>query len=332
MTKARAMSKLLLIFSILFNTLGFSGSAGKVDANLITQTAGVDRIASASTFGIPLPDIMPYPTVEKNAFQSKIYAQNYLLIDNDSGVILSSQKPYEQVPIASTTKIMTAIIVLENYELEDTAVVSKNAVSIVTEGGAIPDFYIGEQMTIKGLLQCLLINSSNVAAYALAEHLNDPDETGITKFVAKMNEKAQEYGLKDTDYHDPAGLDGTGYSSAYDLAAVTKQALKNSIFASIVRMKEATVYDTSGRYLHQLNNSNRLVNEWNYPGAIGVKTGYMPDSPDQPGAGHTLVAAVEREGHILVSVVLDTTADTPTASAEESRKLQDWGWANTTWE
>ncbi|HLC43791.1 MAG TPA: serine hydrolase [Patescibacteria group bacterium] len=326
------MSKILLVVSILFNTLGFSGAAQKVDTNYISQIAGSAQTADASAPFAPLPDILPYPTIRKNAVSPKIYAQNYLLIDNDSGVLLAVQKPYEQVPVASTTKIMTAVLVLENYKLDDIVIISQNAISTVSKSGAIPDFRLGEQMTVRNLLRCMLINSSNVAAYALAEHLNGIGETGITKFVAKMNEKAKDFGMKDTNYQDPAGLDSTGYSSAYDLSVVTKQALKNEIFADIVKTREASVTDVIGRIVHQLNNSNRLVKEWNYPGAIGVKTGYMPDTPDQPGAGHTLVAAVERNGHILISVILNTTANTPSASAEESRKLQDWGWTNTIWE
>lgn len=326
------MSNIFLIFSILFNTLGLSGAAQKVDYSIVSQNVNTAQVADASAGNLSLPAILAYPSVKKNAIQPKIYAQNYLLIDNDSSVILSSQKPYQQVPIASTTKIMTAVIALENYKLDDVVSVSKNAVSIVAQSGAIPDFRSGEQMKIRDMLQCLLMNSSNVSANALAEHMNSGGETGMNKFISKMNDKAKEFGMKDTDYRDPAGLNSTGYSSAYDLAVVTKQALKNEVFAEIVKTKEASVFDNSGNYLHKLSNSNRLVNEWNYLGAIGVKTGFMPDTADQPGAGHTLVAAVQRNGHILVSVILNTVANTPTASAEESRKLQDWGWSNITWE
>ena len=326
------MSKIFVVFSILFNTLGLGSAAQKVDTSIISQNAGSAQVVDASALNASIPDILPYPSVKKTIPAPKIYAQNYLLIDNGSGVILASQKPYEQVPIASTTKIMTAVIALENYKLDDIVSVSKKAVSIVAQSGAVPDFRSGEQMKMGEMLKCLLMNSSNVSANALAEHMNNGNETGMSKFISKMNDKAKDFGMKNTDYHDPAGLNSTGYSSAYDLAIVTKQALKNDIFADIVKTKEASVYDRLGKYLHQLSNSNRLVNEWNYPGAIGVKTGFMPDTPDQPGAGHTLVAAVKRDGHILVSVILNTTANTPTASAEESRKLQGWGWANVGWE
>ncbi len=326
------MSKLFLIFSILFNTFGFSGATQKIDTNYISQTAGTAQSADAASLSAALPDILIYPIVNKNSPAPKIYASNYILVDNDSGEILTSLKPNERVPIASTTKIMTAIIALEKYSLDDIATVQPDAIKTVANDGAIPDFYANERMKIRDLLWCMLMNSSNVAAYTLAEHLNSGKETGISKFVAAMNAKARDFEMKDTNYRDPAGLDSTGYSSAYDLTVVTKQALKNSLFAEIVKTKTATVYDVDHRDVHPLNNSNRLVNDWNYPGAIGVKTGFMPDTPDQPGAGHTLVAAVQRNGHTLISVILNTVANTPTASAEESRKIQDWGWANVSWQ
>jgi len=326
------MFNLFLLFSIAFNTLGLSGAALKVDSGLISRSAGDASVASADTLKIDLPDILAYPTVEKNAAKPKIYAQNFILVDSDSGAILASQKPFERVPVASTTKIMTALVVIENYSLDDVATVRQDAVTTVSNSGAIPDFYTGEKMTVRNLLWCMLMNSSNVAAYTLAEHMNSKNETGPQKFLTLMNQRARDLGLKDSDFRDPAGLDGKGYSTAFDLTVATKEALKSSLFAQIVKTKQSTVYDTSGRYVHQLNNSNRLVNDWDYPGAIGVKTGYMPDTAEQPGAGHTLVAAVERDGHTLISVILKTQADTPSASAEESRRLQDWGWTNVSWE
>jgi len=326
------MFNLFLLFSIAFNTLGLSGAAIKVDSGLISRSAGDASVANAETLKVDLPDILSYPTVDQDATKPKIYAKNYILLDSDSGAILASQKPYERVPVASTTKIMTAIVALENYSLDDLATVQQDAVTTVSNGGAIPDFYTGEKMTIRNLLWCMLMNSSNVAAYTLAEHMNSKNDTGPRKFITLMNQKAKDLGLKDSDFHDPAGLDGTGYSTAYDLTLATKQAMRNPLFAQMVGTKQATVYDNSGRYIHQLNNSNRLVNDWDYPGAIGVKTGYMPYDAENLGAGHCLVASVRRSGHTLISVILNTTENSATASATESKKLQDWGWQNISWD
>ncbi len=319
------MTQILLLLSILCNTFGLTSASSRYNQDIVSRQFGQSNTVQAANVESKLPDISTYPMAQSASVKPKIYAKDYLIADSDSGVVLLSQGASDRVPIASTTKIMTATIVLENYNLDDVLVVSKEGVSTVSEDGAVPDFYTGEKMTVQNLLKCMLMNSSNVAAITLAEHMNNSDETGVTKFVAKMNEKAKSIGMDNTNYRDPAGLDVMGYSTATDLLTATKYAMKLDLFAQIVGTKQDIVYDVSGKYIHQLNNSNRLVNDWNYPGAIGVKTGFMPE------AGHCLVTAVKRDGHTLISIVLNTVANTPTASAQESRKLLDWAWQNTTW-
>lgn len=313
------INSLILICSIVFSSLGLSGLSASIDQSFLQQ----DSKSVIAGSQIALPDIAARPMVNLLTKDPNIYASNYLLVDSDSSVILAKRGPYDQVPIASTTKIMTAVIVLENYQLNDIVTISSTAASQI---GADANFRTGEKITVYELLKTLLIKSANGAAYAFAEHMNGPGQEGVDLFVRKMNEKALSLGMVNTDYHDPAGLDTTGYSSAYDLYIITKYALKLPVFGSIVATKTDTARDITGTIWHQLDNSNRLVKEWDYPGVLGVKTGYMPE------AGHCLVAAAERDGHTLISVVLKTNADTPTASAEESRKLLDWGFANTKWE
>lgn len=315
------MIKILLICSIVFETIGFSGISKKIDQTILASSA--DALSVVASENQALPEIPLRPRVRAGAPAENIFARNYLLAEADSGAVLAKQDQHEQVPIASTTKIMTAVVVLENYNLDDVVTVSPRAASQI---GALINLRSGENITVRNLLNGLLIQSGNDTAYALAEHMNGSGEQGIGKFVGKMNEKALSLGMINSDYRDPAGLDTTGYSSAYDLFLVTKYALKNPVFAEIVRTKERTVYNTAGTIAHTLKNSNRLVGEWDYPGAIGVKTGYMPE------AGHCLVGAAKRGDTLLISIVLKTNADTPTASAEESRKLLDWGFENIIWE
>jgi D-alanyl-D-alanine carboxypeptidase len=264
---------------------------------------------------------------------------------------------------------MTAVVVLETYKLDDVVTISATAANQI---GATANFRVGEKLTVRSLLKAMLIKSANGAAYALAEHMNDKNDSGddpevfssnstldfeneeqenaslanqdeegvtaskgvinqsektdIAKFITAMNNKAMELGMENTEYRDPAGLDTTGYSSAYDLYLITKYALKKDLFAEIVKTDHDVVKDTSGTIWHDLKNSNRLVGEYKYQGAIGVKTGYMPD------AGHILVSAAKRDGHTLVGVIINTFADTPSASADESRKMLDWGFENTIWQ
>ncbi len=244
------------------------------------------------------------------------------MIDPESDVVFTSNDANTKTAIASTTKIMTATIVLENYKLDDIVTISREAAIQV---GMDPTTKFGEKITVENLLDVLLIISSNRAAYALAEHINLPGETGTDKFVRMMNEKAKSLGMYDTDYHDAAGLDTTGYSTAHDLAIITEYAMQKPLFARIVGTPKKSVTDITGNIVHELKNSNRLVSDWNYPGAIGVKTGYMPE------ASHSLVAAAKRDNHTLYAIILYTTYDTAEESATEARKLLDWGWANIDW-
>jgi D-alanyl-D-alanine carboxypeptidase (penicillin-binding protein 5/6) len=216
---------------------------------------------------------------------------------------------------------MTALLVLENYKLDEIVNVSETASNQI---GADVFLRTGEKITVSELLHCLLIKSGNDAAYALAEHMSN--NQGIEQFLMAMNKKASELGMTNTFYKDPAGLDVSGYSTAKDLFTLTRIALKNDTFSKITSLSKYVAKNIDGTIYHQLDNSNRLVNEYKYIGAIGVKTGYMPE------AGHCLVSAVEREGHTLIGIILSTYADTPSASADESRKLQDWGWSNIKWE
>lgn len=315
------ISKIVLTISIFFSTMGLGGVAKNIDNNAVKKSSESTNNVQAA-YNFQLPDIIIPPRVRENPDKANIYAQNYLLADIENNVYFADSHPDAQVPIASTTKIMTAVVTLENYELDDIVTVSKNAAEAV---GATTNLNIGEKITVLELLHCMLIKSVNGAADALAEHMNTSDETGMAKFVNRMNEKAKSLGMTNTDYHDPAGLDTTGYSSARDLFTITKYALQNPTFAQIVDMKAYVAHDVTGKISHDLVNSNRLVNEWDYAGAIGVKTGYMPES------GHCLVGAAKRNGHTLVAVILHTNADTPSASADEARKLLDWGFSNIVW-
>ena len=317
------MMKLAIIFSIIFNTFGMGGVANNIDKSIVTERSGNDVSAHASIQELVLPELKEPPKLSNFTKQpSNIYAKYYLLMDPESDVVFSSNDENTKTAIASTTKIMTATIVLENYKLDDIVTISREA---AVQVGQDPTTKTGEKITVENLLDVLLVISSNRAAYALAEHINLPGETGTDKFVRMMNEKAKSLGMYNTDYHDPAGLDTTGYSTAHDLAIITEYAMQKPLFARIVGTAQNSVTDITGKIVHELKNSNRLVSDWNYPGALGVKTGYMPE------ASHSLVAAAKRDNHTLYAIILYTTYDTPEASATEARKLLDWGWANIDW-
>lgn len=263
-------------------------------------------------------DVLPRPYLATKNKNPGVSAYSVVLMDAPTKVVLYEKDSRKRVPIASTTKIMTGIIVLENYNLSDTITISKTAAATI---GSDIQLRTNEKMTVENLLKALLVQSGNDAAVALSEKI------GTEEFVKKMNEKAKEFGMKDTMFKDPAGLDDSGYSTPYDLAILTSYALQNEKFSQIVQTKEADIVSADGKLGHKLESSNRLLfeNKIYYPYALGVKTGFTP------AAGHCLVSAAQKDNHLLIGVILNTYKNTVEASAIESRKLLSWGFDNFEW-
>lgn len=232
-------------------------------------------------------------------------AKSVILMDADTGAVLYADHPEERSLIASTTKIMTAIVVLERCDLEDLFTVPKEAVGI--EGSSI---YLkeGEQMTIRTLLYGLMLSSGNDAAIALALACSD----SVAEFVDLMNLKAAQLGLQSTHFENPNGLDGEDhYSTAYDLARLTAYGLQDPNFLEIVSTRSISI---GGRCLR---NHNKLL--WNLEGCLGVKTGYTR------AAGRILVSAAERKGRRLIAVTISDRNDW-----EDHAALYDCGFAQYT--
>lgn len=230
------------------------------------------------------------------------------LIDVGSGRILYSHNGDERLLIASLTKIMTAVVALENGNLTDIVTVSPSAVG--KEGSSI---YLreGQQMTLHNLLYGLMLRSGNDAAAAIAEHIGGTEEG----FVYMMNEKAAELGLANTSFRNPHGLDMEDhYSSAVDLAKLTAYALKNPDFREIVstKVKRVPNSDPEARWDHIWYNKNKMLTL--YEGADGVKTGYTK------AAGRGLVSSATRDGRQLAAVTINDGNDWL-----DHARLLDWG-------
>ena len=179
-------------------------------------------------------------------------------------------------------------MVLESTPLSDMVTVTADAAA---EGGSELGLVIGERILVRQLLYALLMQSSNDAAVALAEAVSGT----VDRFVALMNVEARAIGLRDTRFYSPNGLDDRGYSTAADIATLTRIAERKPGFADVAATKTRWIPSPSGprRYVQ-----NRNVLLWLYPGATGVKTGFTTP------AGHCLVATASREGHALLAVVL----------------------------
>lgn len=222
-----------------------------------------------------------------------VSARAAVVIDGISGKVLYSVNPNERLSMASTTKIMTALILCEQGDLNRQITVTEEMIRV--EGTSM-GLCVGLKVTFYDLLYGMLLSSGNDAANAAAVSIGGSMEA----FVALMNNKAVAMGLKNTHFNTPSGLDGpTHYTTAYDLAMLTKEALKNEDFAKAAQTKSITL--TYGGMKHTLTNHNRLLSTYN--GAVGVKTGFTKKS------GRCLVSAARKNEGLIIAVTLNDGND-----------------------
>mgnify|MGYP001199966871 FL=1 len=244
----------------------------------------------------------------ENIKPPQIAAKAAIVMDQKSGRVLYEKNINEKLPMASTTKIMTLLLALEYGNLNDIVIVSKRAASV---GGSSIWLAPGEKLSLIDLLYGLMLNSGNDAATAIAEHIGG----SVEKFAEMMNKKAKDIGAYNTNFVTPSGLDigiNNHYTTAYDLALITRYAFNNySKFAEIVSTKEKTIPWSGRDYDRYLRNKNKML--WQYEGGDGVKTGFTNK------AGRCLVASATRDGHRLISVVLNSGP-----MWEDSQKILDY--------
>lgn len=218
-------------------------------------------------------------------------AVSAIVIEEKTGMVLYESNAHTPLPMASTTKIMTALIALEHCSLDEIVTAGSNAFGVPGTSIYLEE---GEQMTLEQLLYGLMMSSGNDAAVAIAEHVAG----SVDAFCALMNEKASFLGCENTHYVTPHGLPASNhYTTAADLALISRAAMQNAVFRQIVSTQRATIPWVSRGYDRVLNNKNRLLSS--YDGAIGIKTGYTK------AAGRCLSFAAERDGMTLIGVVLN---------------------------
>lgn len=231
------------------------------------------------------------------------YSKNIIVIDRLSKTVLYEKNAYSKVPMASTTKIMTCIITIENSSLNDVVTISKNAASVAGSKLGLKE---NMRVSLQDLLYGLMLCSGNDCAIAIAEHISG----NIEEFSLLMNNKKEELGLVNTNFVTPHGLDDENhYTTAYDLAILTNYALDNEIFRKIVSTKTYTV--SLDMYSKQISNTNELLG--NLDGVYGVKTGFTFD------AGRCLVSSCKRDNLDIIVVVLG--ADTKRIRTKDSINL-----------
>ncbi|WHH60734.1 D-alanyl-D-alanine carboxypeptidase family protein [Petroclostridium sp. X23] len=259
--------------------------------------------------GFDFQDIQTAVSSEKAP--PKISSPAAVAIDTVNGRVLYNKNAFNKRQMASTTKMMTAILAIEKGNLNDIVTVSKRAAYV---GGSQANLKVGEKIKLGNLLYALMLPSGNDAAIAIAEHIAG----SVEDFVKVMDEKAYAIGAKNTKYGSPHGLDRNNYSTAYDLAVIARYCLSNPVFAEIVSTESKVIPREGTENGKQYYNTNEMLGS--YEGADGVKTGYTGP------AGRCLVTSATREGWQVVSVVLG--ANSRSSRSSDSRKVLDYVFAN----
>jgi len=282
------------------------------------KVEGVSDSKSAPTF---------IPQRKKGFYETKVFAGSSVAIDVDSGTILHYDKGRDRTPIASLTKIMTAVIVMEKVkDLDEVVTIDNEALSADGTKVGCPTsvlctaerLHSNEKITVKDLLTAMLIDSANDAAVALGKHVAGTQKA----FGEMMNEKARELNLDDSRFCNPSGLDEDScYSSAYDLARITAYSMKYDTIWKIMKIQETSVRSCDGKYEHMLKNTDMLLGE--IPNCLGGKTGFTYNA----GKSLMMAAADPTTGkHKIVAVIINDNQ-----RWEDMRNLIDWTFGNYEW-
>ncbi len=311
---AIGMLVLAIIIGITVPVLAFTPAGGRVSAILAPPTATPSPTPVLPT-PTPLPTPKPVLTV-KGALPA-VAATASFLVDMDTGHILENVNGYKPLPMASTTKIMTALIAIESGRLNQSVTVTQDELAQVPVDASSADLVVGETFTLKDLLYGLMLPSGDDAALVIADTLGGTTDN----FVQRMNLFAQRLRLFQTHYTNPHGLnlasDQDHYTSASDLARLAEYAMHISLFKQIVDTQDYKLAATQQHRVHDWINTNTLLGR--YKGSLGVKTGHTD------AAGWCLVFAATRKGHHLIGVVLNAASQQQ--RDQDAITLLNWGFA-----
>lgn len=263
-----------------------------------------------SLFNLNLPPLIK-PQAENKPI---INALSSLAMDLKTGNLLHAREIEQKLPIASITKLMTVIIILEENNFEEEVTIGKETTEI---GGVKIWLFEREKITIKNLLKASLIHSANDAAHALAIY----NAGNVADFVKKMNQKSELLGLKNTHFSNPMGFDDDkNYSTAFDLAILTTYGLKKTFIRETIQIQKDEIFDISGKVKHSLESTNKLLTD-DFLKVKGVKTGQTEK------AGGCFIALIENEkGNEFLTVILNSPA-----RFSETKALAAWVIKNYIW-
>jgi D-alanyl-D-alanine carboxypeptidase (penicillin-binding protein 5/6) len=286
--------------------------------------AATDRPPAAAALATPAPSATPSrpagPQLRVAGAPHGVKAKGALLADAATGQVLWTRDPTTPRPMASVTKVMTALLVLESGRLSEKIRVPKAAFKYAWKyGGETAGLHPGDLLTARELLAALLLPSGADAAYTLAAAFGP----GLSTFVARMNAAAAQMGLRDTHFASPDGLpyptETSTYSTPYDLVQLGLAAMRFPAFRSIVDREFYHLSKGTGHHQYWWDNTNALIGT--YPGATGIKDGFTDT------AGHCLLFEAVRHGRALIGVVLGSPATGVAAAAQAAGQMLNWGFS-----
>lgn len=262
----------------------------------------------------------------------KIYSEAAILIEQKTGKILYEKNIHDRKYPASTTKILTAILAIENCDLNETAIASQSAINALKPGYTKANIQVGEEFTIDQLISVMMIQSANEAANIIAEHISG----SASEFSKLMNQKAKEIGCLDSNFVNSNGMHNENhYSTAYDLAMIARYCMNNEKFREYAVLKEASlprteywqdeqVEEHGERIFYNTNNMMKADNKYYYPTCIGIKAGFTTP------AKNCLVSASNKNGFEVISVILhaESTEDNQSARYVDTINLFNYGYEN----
>jgi len=314
--KQRSIAIILLVLALLLvliiPILAFTPAGAQVTASLSSPAPSPTPVPF-----IPTPMPTPRPVLTVRGATPALSAPASFLVDMDTGNILENVNGYKPLPMASTTKIMTALIAIQSGNLNQPITVTQAELNQVPADASSADLVAGETFTLKQLLYALMLPSGDDAALVIADAVGGNTD----HFVTLMNLFAERLHLFQTHYDNPHGLNLAGdqnhYTSAADLARLAEYAMRIPFFAQVVQTEIYNLPATAGHRAHKWDTTNTLL--ISYPGMAGIKTGHTD------AAGWCLAFAAIQAGHHLLGVVLDDP--TQAKRDKDVTTLLNWGFA-----
>ncbi len=291
------LATIVILILVLFNVFFILKSTN--------HDTGIRQGLAAEPFIIPVSEASYLPALNTNIASPEIKSRAAIVYDVNSTKHLYAKNIEEKLPIASLTKIMTAVVVLDKLNLKDIVTIPAEALKV---DGQVQDLFLDEKLTVEDLLKLMLIKSSNDAAYALVQYAGKNN----IDLIKEMNKKAFELRMLDSYFKDPAGLNDEAYSTAEDLVKLVNHSLAYPKLWDIVSRQTETVRSLSG-IEHNVQTTNQLLGQ--LPGVIGGKTGYTEDAL----GCMILLVQVSDKGDKIISIILGSPE-----RFTDSRRLVEW--------